>query len=145
MCNKVRPSETRPGPLVCLWVDDSCPLPCCTSLISSENWKNRTLKNLAKCSSKDCINAPSIHTHSVDSLRGCTLSRQCFWPQNERVLLKGLWLVLGESYPDVSTMNQIKHMSDTIPLIFIIFWLLKAKKILRDIMDVLGRFSFYTS
>ena len=77
----------------------------------------------------------------------------CLVTPNTRVLLKGPWLVLGESYSNVSTMNQLKNMLDTLLPIFIIFRLLKASQnrlrhartslnYFSNIMDVLGRFGF---
>ena len=69
----------------------------------------------------------SIDAPSIPLVGSHCLSNLC--PENARVLLKGPWLVLGESCPKISTINQLKYLLYTLPPILIILGLLKATQI----------------
>ena len=73
------------------------------------------------------INVPSIHTWNVFYLVGAHY--HAVLHQTTRVLLKGLWLVLGESYQDVSTIKSLQNLFSTFVQIFVHFQLLKVSQI----------------
>ena len=73
--------------------------------MSSESVHLRESTIFAQCGTTAGIDALLILTRAVDGSRGFTLPRQSYLLL-VRVLLKDPWLVLEESYPDVSTTNH---------------------------------------
>ena len=111
------------------WSIDVQSLPLCfTSVALVKDYTNGSSNDLAKCLSTDGIGAPSIDTLFLVCIHRWRHPRQS-WPQNARVILKGSRLVLGESYPDVSIIYQLKHILDTLPPIFMNFPLLKDSQL----------------
>ena len=76
----------------------------------------------------EAIDDPYVRQRAIDGNRLWTLPHATFDP-NARVVLKASWLVLRESYPEVSTMNQLLYVLYTLPPKFINFRLLELSKI----------------
>ena len=72
------------------------------------------------------LNAPLSHV--LTAVYPVDAHYQAVPYQTAGILLKDPWLVLGESYPDVSIMKQFKNSLDIFPPIFVHFLILKFSK-----------------